>query len=117
MHFQKSVEDLTFSLDTVVKTSVRKTVLAARYLDVLKEKGAIEDSGECICLIKCGDKAIVGGQGEIFEKFIATKNLCGSFDEKDTFKSVFNAQYESSKLQIVRFDQCFKKLPKDARAG
>ena len=63
---QKCVDDLKFSLDTVVKTSVRKTVSAARYLDALKEKGAIENHGECICLIKCGDKAILGGQGEIF---------------------------------------------------
>ena len=100
-----------------MKTSVRKTVSAARYLDALKEKGEIENLGECICLIKCGDKAIVGGQGEIFERFIATKNVSESFSQDDVFKSVFNPDYETSKLQILRFDQCFKKLPKDARAG
>ena len=111
------MDDLTFSLDTVLKTSVRKTVSAARYLDVLKDKGVIDSYGECICLVKCGDKAIVGGQGEIFEKFITTKNLSGSFEGDETFKSVFNPEYENSKLQILRFDQCFKKLPKDARAG
>ena len=114
---QKSVDELKFSLDTVLKTSVRKTVSAARYLDVLKEKGHLEHFGECICIIKCGDKAIVGGQGEMFEEFIANKDISQSFKTPDTFKTVFNPEYENSKLQILRFDQCFKKLPKDARAG
>ena len=114
---QKGVDDLKFSLDTVVKTSMRKTISAARYLDVLKEKGVIESNGECICLIKCGDKAILGGQGEMFDKLVATKNLSGTFDNSDEFKTVFNPDYETSKLQIIRFDQCFKKLPKDARGG
>ena len=90
---------------------------AARYLDALKEKGAIDSDGECICIIKCGDKAIVEGQGELYEKFIATKSISDSFNEHDSFKSVFSPEYETSKLQILRFDQCFKKLPKDARAG
>ena len=114
---QKSMEDLTFSLDTVVKTSVRKTVTAGRYLDELKEKGEIEFPGECLCIIKCGDIAIAGGQGEIFETSIATKTLSSLFNSEDVFRSVFNPQYDSSKLQILRFDQCFKKLPHDARGG
>ena len=101
----------------MVKTSVRKTVSAGRYLDVLNDKGEVDSQGECLCIIKCGDKAIVGGQGEMFEKFIATKTLSDIFNKDDVFRSVFNPEYESSKLQILRFDQCFKKLPHDARGG
>ena len=54
---------------------------------------------------------------KFFEKLVATKNIAGTFQEQDAFKTVFNPDYETSKLQIVRFDQCFKKLPKDARGG
>ena len=108
---------MKFSLDTVVKTSVRKTVSAARYLDALRDKGDIDNHGECLCIIKSGDKAIVGGQGEIFEAFIATKDISQCFQSESSFKSVFNPEYGTSKLQILRFDQCFKKLPKDARSG
>ena len=104
-------------MDTVVKTSVRKTVSAGRYLDAIQEKGGIEDGGECICIIKCGNKAIVGGQGEIFDTFVATKSLGPIFKKEDEFRSVFHPKYSESNLQILRFDQCFKKLPNDARGG
>ena len=49
----------------------------------------------------------------MFEQFLRTKNLNGIFNTEEEFVSVFDPAYEDSNLQIIRFDQAFKKLPKD----
>ena len=104
---------MTTKLDSTVKTSVRSTISAARYLDLIKGAGGQSEGGESLCIIKSGDKCIVGGQGELFEKFIQEKHLSGIFNGDEKFVDVFHPMYEMSNLQIIRFDQCFKKMPGD----
>ena len=104
---------MSTTLESTVKTAVRSTVAAGRYLDKMKTLGSSSEGGESICIIRSGDKAIVGGHGKIFEDFVATKSLVGIFRPEESFLSVFHPDYEKSNLQILRFDQCFKKLPKD----
>ena len=105
---------MTTKLDSTVKTSVRSTVSAARYLDAIKSLGGDSDGGESLCIIKSGSKCIVGGHGNIFQAFLQNKNLVGIFAEEERFLDVFHPMYETSNLQILRFDQCFKKMPGDA---
>ena len=111
--FQMSMKSMTKKLDTTVKTSVRSTVASARYLDKIKAAGGNSDGGESLCIIKSGNKCIVGGHGNLFETFLQNQNLSGQFSDS-RFLDVFHPDYESSNLQILRYDQCFKNMPNDA---
>ena len=111
--WKKSVEQLKTTLESSVKTSVRYTVSSARHIDAIKDLGGCQDPGEAICIIRSGSKAIVGGHGNMFDQFIRTKNLNGIFNPEEEFVSVFHPSYEEANLQIMRFDQAFKKLPHD----
>ena len=107
-----SLKFLTQKLDTTVKTSVRSTVTSARYLDKIKNAGGDSDGGESLCIVKSGSKCIVGGHGPLFEAFIQNQNLQGHFGDGN-FLDVFHAEYEQANLQILRYDQCFKKMSGD----
>ena len=104
------------TVDTTVKSAVRNSVAATRYMEKLQEVSGQGVDGECssLCIIRCGEKAIVGGQGKMFSDFLASKQLTGLFRPEESYLSVSHPKYEEANLQVLRFDQCFKKLPYDA---
>ena len=68
---------------------------------------------ESLCIIKSGQKCIVGGHGALFDRFLIDRNLASILPQGE-FVDVFHPNYEQANLQILRFDQCFKKMPHDA---
>ena len=118
IRLQKLLTEFKNTLDTNVKSTVRNTISAGRYMDKIREvdpHGHGHDlPGTSLCIVRFGEKTIVGGHGKMFDDFIQTKQLVGLFRPEDSFLSASHPKYEESNLQVLRFDQTFKKLPYDA---
>ena len=68
-----------------------------------------------VSMVSDGSKTSVSGCGSLFTNFLATKHLFGYVGEHDQFSTIWDVDYDSSILQIIRFDQSFKDMPYDVR--
>ena len=111
---------MNMKYESTIYSSVRETVCASRFVDKLKEEGLLGESSTLFrkgsfAMISDGEKTFVGGEGELFEEFIHTRQLTGYVGEGQPIRNITHSNYTSSQLAMVRFDQSFKSLPYDAR--
>ena len=68
-------------------------------------------------ILDLGNGCRIGGMGNIFDNFIDSKELSGYTGEGSKFASVEDDDYEDAVVQIVRFDQTFKRSCYDVTRG
>ena len=107
---------LQSTIESSTKTAVRTTIATSRFtakrneLDSRRLKGL---AGSMI-MLSDGEFATVGGHGDLFERFLQTKQLSGYPGEKSPVVSILDDNYTDADLKLMRFDQTYDKLPYDA---
>ena len=98
---------------------MREKVAANHYVEKLKEEGLLANPNSpfakgSFVMITDGDKTFFGGEGQLFEEFLHTRQLTGYVGEGQPISTVTHQNYTSAPLAIVRFDQAFKRVLYDA---
>ena len=108
--------------------TVRSTISVGRYdqrIAELETAGDLEANNAgggaqatvqgSLSIISGPNKTVVCGAGQLYNDFLESKKISGYAGELEEFSHFGDPDYNSSKLQIVRFDQAFMRLPFDVR--
>ena len=115
LYLKKSLQDLETTIQSSSRTSIHVTIATARYL--VKRNEILGDSSGQIasfCMVTDGKTTTFGGHGHLIESFITNKQLSGYVGEDENVSKVFDTNYETAKLKLMRFDQSFENMPYDA---
>ena len=105
------------SLHSYVFGSARNTVSAGRYAVKLFDlnKNLSNFCTGSMSMITDGTSTSVAGHGDLFNNFLATKQLTGYIGNNDQISTIFDDNYKNARLKLVRFDQSFQHLSYDVR--
>ena len=100
-------------------TAMRKTIAVGRYAEKLNRlKGhQIKNPVGTVIILELGNACKVAGTGDMFKNFIKCKQISGFSGQDSNFSSIGDEGYDDSPLQIIRFDQTFRRSSYDARRG
>ena len=100
-------------------TAIRKTIAVGRYAAKLKSLKGLTTKSEVgsMIIVELGNACRIGGMGQMFSDFISSKKITGYTGEGSEFPSLGEEGYENSPIQIIRFDQTFKRSSYDVTRG
>ena len=98
------------------KSSIRGVIATGRYIEMKQEleKPAEKASFGVFCAIHDGEQTTFGGEGDIFDNFMKTRQLAGYPGENDKITTFYDSNYNDAKLRLMRFDETFHKCHYDA---
>ena len=99
----------------MIFSAVRATVAAARFREIREKllNSANPALAGSFFFLHDGENGFLGGHGDVFQWFMNTRQLTEYPGEGTEISNMFDENYSSAPLKLVRFDQAFKKLPYD----
>ena len=68
-----------------------------------------------LVVLSDGNKTFVGGFGNMFDNFIATRQAQGYPGEgEESVATLSEDNFESALMKVLKFDETFRKMPYDA---
>ena len=106
---------LSVSIKSGTKTSIRKVVETGRACEEIEE---INNSGKIpmtggISLVFKGDHTVVGGHGDIFERFCETGIISGYPGEGTRMALSSDANYKTAGMRIIQFHETYEGMHYD----
>ena len=104
--------------EATIYSSVCETVAASRYCKKLQGEGLLGANNQfakgSYIMISDGEKTFFGGEGQLFQEFLYSRQLTGYVDTGQAVATIKQPNYSDAQLAMVCFDQSFKTLPYDA---
>ena len=117
--FQNPDEFNEETLEQMMLTAIRKTVAVGRYAEKLNALKGIKTKHNVgtLVMVELGNCCKIGGMGELFKKFMELKQLSGYSGEGAHVACFGDEGYENAPLQVIRFDQTYRKSSYDVTRG
>ena len=107
---------LSVHIESSTKSIVRNAVLCSRVCEEKQNLIHGENAppvGVIVVLINGDGTTTVGGEGQILDTFQETGKISGYPGEGTQMATIFDDNYQTAHLKLLRYDQTFKKHKKD----